>query len=210
MGRRLLYTATCWLLFQAPMFGQPNWAAVVSLLEKSTVYIETAGGGGCTGFVINTLVKDKQTVSYVATAAHCDGTTLFADQTPAAVVFKDTKKDLMVLEVEDLHRPSLRLATDDPKIGEAVASYGFGYAWERPMFRIAHVADDNTYIHEHNIGGPFFLLDAAFVGGQSGGPGVNASGDVVMMVQRASDRVGLGVGAKTIRQKIGRYFARVP
>jgi S1-C subfamily serine protease len=208
MGRRVLFSMVCVMCFQAPMFGtQIDWVSVVTALAKSTVYIETADGG-CTGFVINSLVRDNEKVTHIATAAHCDGKELYADQSPAKVVFKDTKKDLMVLQVDDLERPALRLALEDPKIGETVASYGFGYAWERPMFRLAHIADDATYIHEEGIGGPFFMLDAAFVGGQSGGPCVNAAGEVVMIVQRASDRVGLGVGAETIKSKIGRFFAK--
>lgn len=207
MGRRVLYFSVCFLVFQAPMFAQTDWASIVALLAKSTVYLESADGS-CTGFVINTLEKDGKKLTHIATAAHCDGKDLYADQTPTKVIFKDNKKDLMVLQVDDLERPALRLALEDPKIGETVASYGFGYAWERPMFRLAHIADDETYIHEDGVGGPFFMLDAAFVGGQSGGPCVNAKGEVVMIVQRASDRVGLGVGAKTIHSKIGRFFAK--
>jgi S1-C subfamily serine protease len=211
MGRWVLYFSVCGMIFQAPAFSftQPDWAAIVVLLERSVVYIQTAEGG-CSGFVINdVVVKDKDDRDYIATAAHCDGTALYADNVPAKVIFKDTKKDLMVLEVDDLKRPALKLATQDPRIGDAVGSYGFGYAWERPMFRLAHIADDKTYVPEGDIGGPFFMLDAAFVGGQSGGPCVNAAGEVVLMVQLASDRVGLGVGAATIKSKIGRFFAGV-
>ncbi len=52
------------------------------------------------------------------------------------------------------------------------------------------------------------VTDAAFVSGQSGGPCVNAAGEVVMMVQRGSSTVGLGVGAETIKNKAGRYFQK--
>jgi S1-C subfamily serine protease len=208
-GRWVRFFSVWVLIFQAPIFGiVTDWSAVVDLLTKSTVYLETKAGGGCTGFVINSLEREKQTKTILLSAAHCDGDGLYADQTPAKVLFKDTKKDLMVLEVDDLERPALKLATRDPKVGELVASYGYGYALERPMFRVAHISDDKTYIHEDNVGGPFFVLDAAFVGGQSGGPVVNAAGDVVMIVQRASDRVGLGVGADIIKQKTGRFWTK--
>jgi S1-C subfamily serine protease len=46
------------------------------------------------------------------------------------------------------------------------------------------------------------------VPGMSGGPVVDASGQVVMIVQLASDRVGLGIGAESIRAKVGRFFAK--
>jgi S1-C subfamily serine protease len=203
--RRVLFTLVCVVIFQAPMFGQ-DWTTAVERLAKSTVYIEVKGGG-CTGFVINTrLDKDDEKKTIILTAAHCDGEQLYADQTPAKVLFKDTKKDLMVLEVDDLDRPALRLATQDPAVGHLVASYGFGYSLERPMFRVAHVSDDKTYIPE--TGGPFYVIDAAFVPGMSGGAVVNVAGEVVMIVQMASDRVGLGIGAEAIKSKVGRFFAK--
>jgi hypothetical protein len=139
-----------------------DWSGVADTLSKSVVYIESKGGS-CTGFVINAKAtnKDKEDVDYILTAAHCEGAELYADQTAAHVLWKDTKKDLMVLEVANLDRPALKLAKDNPKIGEDVASYGYGWGLERPMFRTAHVSD-------------------------GGG-------------------VGIGVGAETMKSKIGRY-----
>jgi S1-C subfamily serine protease len=52
-------------------------------------------------------------------------------------------------------------------------------------------------------------VDAAFVGGMSGGPLVNARGEVVMIVQMASDRIGLGRGIEQIRDRVGRYWGKV-
>jgi hypothetical protein len=37
---------------------------------------------------------------------------------------------------------------------------------------------------------------------------VNEAGEVVMMVQRGTQSVGIGVGAETIRSKVGRYFGK--
>jgi S1-C subfamily serine protease len=203
--RRVVFTVVCVTIFQAPMFGQ-DWSAAVALLAKSTVYIETKGGG-CTGFVINTITdKDDDKKTRILTAAHCEGPEMYADQTPTKVLFKDTKKDLLVLEVDDLERPALRLAATDPVVGSLVASFGYGYSLERPMFRVAHISDDKTYIPD--TGGPYYVIDAAFVAGMSGGPVVNAAGEVVMIVQMASDRVGLGIGADEIRRKVGRFFAK--
>lgn len=205
--RRAVFAAVCVVVFQAPMFAQStDWAAAVAMLARSTVYIETKGGG-CTGFVIATVVnKDDEKKTRILTAAHCEGPEMYADQVPTTVLYKDTKKDLMVLEVDDLERPALKLAASDPQMGDLVASYGYGYALERPMFRVAHISDDKTYLPEQ--GGPYFVIDAAFVPGMSGGPVVNAAGEVVMIVQMASDRVGLGIGAETIKSKVGRFFAK--
>jgi S1-C subfamily serine protease len=186
-----------------------DWTPVADKLSKSVVYIESKGGS-CTGFVVHSDAKgkDKEDVDYVLTAAHCDGDELYVDQTVARTLWKDTKKDLMVLEVSDLGRPALRLAKANPKIGDEVASYGYGWGLERPMFRTGHVSDDNTYIPESGIGGPFMVIDAQFVSGQSGGPVVNAAGEVVLMVQRGGQGVGLGVGVEVMRSKAGRYVEK--
>jgi hypothetical protein len=102
------------------------------------------------------------------------------------------------------------LAEHNPKIGEEIASYGYGFALERPMFRTAHVADDKTYIPEDGIGGPLIVIDAQYVGGQSGGPCVNTAGEVVSIVQRGGPGVGIGIGVETIKGKIGRYLPKKP
>lgn len=192
-------------------FPPPDaWAPTAALLSKSVVYLESKAGS-CTGFVVhaNARGKEKEDVDYILTAAHCEGEELFADQTVTRVLWKDTKKDLMVLEVADLGRPALRLAKENPKVGDEVASFGYGWGLERPMFRTAHVSDDNTYIPEGGIGGPFIVIDAQFVSGQSGGPVVNHAGEVVMMVQRGGQGVGIGVGAEIMRGKMGRYLEPV-
>lgn len=196
------------LLVLWALVGGTDWHAAGEQLAKSTVFIESHGGS-CTGFVINTTAKhDKEDVDYVLTAAHCDGEGLLVDQTPAITVAKDNKKDLLVVAIARSGKPALRLAKDNPKQGDEVASLGYGYGLERPMLRVTHIADDNTYIPEDGIGGPLMITDAAFVGGQSGGPVVNAAGEVVMIVQRGTGTVGIGVGAETIRSKVGRYFEK--
>ncbi len=186
-----------------------DWTTTAGKLAKSVVYIETTQGS-CTGFVINgeAVNKDKEHVSWILTAAHCDGPELYADQTSAKVLWKDTKKDLLVLETSDLNRPALLIAKDNPKIGDDLASYGYGWGLERPMFRAAHVSDDKTYIPEDGIGGPLIVIDAQYVPGMSGGPVVNVAGEVVSIVQRGGQGVGIGVGAETLRDKVGRYLQK--
>jgi S1-C subfamily serine protease len=179
--------------------GQTDWSSVIQRAEKSVMFVES----GCTAFVIDTVRK------YVLTAAHCDsGKDMWIDRVKATVVARDGQKDLMVLEVPHLDpsRPALKLAKN-PTRGQNVMSIGYGMALERPFFRIAHVSDDAVYIPNVE-GGPYIGLDAAFVGGQSGGPVVDHNGNVVMIVQRASNTVGIGVGADTIRDRIGRFFGK--
>lgn len=186
-----------------------DWATVAKTASPSVVYVETKDGS-CTGFVINADAhnKDKEDVDYLLTAAHCDGEGIYADQASAKVLAKDTKKDLLVLEVPDLNKPALPIAKENPKRGDEVMSYGYGYGLERPMLRVAHIADDQTYIPEDGIGGPLMVTDAAFVPGMSGGPIINSAGEVVMIVQRGTGTVGIGVGAEVIRSKVGRWLGK--
>lgn len=200
--------AFCGLPYATRVQGA-DWAGLVKELQKSVVAIERDGNGtSCTGFVINSRIrKDDNDLTYVLTAAHCEAVKLWADQAEAKVVAKNTDKDLLVLSVDRLDRPALKLAQDNPKVGDQVASLGYGMGLEKPLFRIAHVSAE-TYIPYEGIGGPIFFLDGAYVGGQSGGPTVNVLGEVVMIVQRSTPATGIGVGAETIRSRVGRYWEK--
>lgn len=196
---------------QAPT-GPLTWSAIHANLSKSSVFLTTESGT-CTAFVVNSKATDtingkERNVDYLLTAAHCDGGKMYVDNRPAEVVAKDVKKDLMVVRVEDLDRPAVKLAKENPKVGDEVASLGYGYGFERPMFRVAHIADDDTYIAEQGIGGPFMTIDASFVPGQSGGPVVNRAGELVMVVQMGTQIAGFGVGAEVVKDKMNRYFEK--
>lgn len=209
--KRLLSSILALSLFFAPVptFAEANWTAIAKQIQRSVVYLESADGA-CTAFVINSSAKgkDDEDVDYVLTAAHCEGKDMYVDQTPVTIKSKDTKKDLMVLEVPDLDRPAIGLAKENPKQGEEVMSFGYGYALDRPLARVTHISDDNTYIPTGGIGGPLMVTDVGFVSGQSGGPVVDTAGNVVMIVQMGNPYVGIGVGAETIKSKVGKYFER--
>lgn len=179
---------------------------VVKQVEKAVVFAAVGDSGGCTAFVIN------QEKHYLLTAGHCypghDGV-LWVDSVPAKVVYLDTKRDLMVVQAPDIDpsRTALKLAAKNPTIGQEVMSVGYGYALERPFFRQTHVQDDKMALPGVD-GGPFISTDSSFVPGQSGGPVVNTAGEVVLIVQRGDGgTTGIGVGAETIRERVGRFFA---
>jgi S1-C subfamily serine protease len=187
--------------------GEP-WAEIVKKVSQAVVYIETEVGDekkSCTGFVID---AKRQ---YVVSAAHCDAAkdgTLWVDRVKGKVISKDTKKDLLVIQVPDLDtHTALLLAASDPDIQEEVLSIGYGYGLERPFYRRANISD--THVEAPDLpGGPFIAIDAPFQPGQSGGPVVNANGEVVMIVQQANMTTGIGVGAKTLKDRTGRFWAK--
>jgi len=65
----------------------------------------------------------------------------------------------------------------------------------------------NVDIDMEGLSGPFIMIDSEFIGGQSGGPVVNLAGELVMIVQRGADGLGIGIGAETIKARVGRYFS---
>ena len=213
MARVFLPVLGCIVLGLGARTHAADWTVLVKDLAKSVVAIEINDNGtSCTGFVINAKAKgkkDDEDLDYVLTAAHCEAEKMWADQAEAKVIAKNKEKDLLVLAIDDSGRPALKLAADNPKVGEEVGSFGYGYGLERPMLRLTHIAAE-TYIPYEGIGGPLFLTDATFVPGQSGGAVVNAAGEVVMIVQRGTESVGIGVGADTIRSKVGKFWEKTP
>jgi S1-C subfamily serine protease len=194
----------CALLVASTAFAA-DWLAVAKTIRESIVEISIGEKGACTGGVIDD-ARDN-----VLTAAHCDNTEsgkdLFVDGKPAKVKFKDIKTDLMVLFVDGIDRPALSLAKHDPEVGEEIASYGFGWNLEKPLFRVGHISVESIalegYERAQRLG-----IDASFVGGQSGGPVINAAGEIVMVVQLTNPEAGWGVGAEVIADKVGKYFTK--
>lgn len=185
------------LIVMPSLASAQEWGKTIAMVKESIVNIESKDGR-CTGFVID---NDKD---LVMTAAHCDGEAMYVDLAPAKVIAKDVKNDLLIVKVEGLDRPALKFAAKNPAIGEQVASYGFGWGWERPIFRMTHVSDTMMTIPELE-GGPWVVLDTELIPGQSGGAIFNVAGEVVSIVQRTSNGMGLGVGVEVIRAKLGRY-----
>lgn len=206
--RRWLLLALALLATSPLLSASPDtWAPIAARTLKSIVEVENTQGR-CTGFVIDPAHGDKGKTDLIMTAAHCDGDELFADRSPAKVISKDTKHDFLIVEVSDTDRPALSLAATNPLPGDEALSYGYGYGLDRPLLRVAHISDDSTYIPEGGIGGPFLVTDVSFVSGMSGGPVVNAAGEVVMIVQLGNAYVGLGRGAELIKDRVGKYFAK--
>lgn len=202
---RTLSTLVLALVMFTPLHATNSWSVVAEKTEKSLAFLQVADEGSCTAFSIN----EKE--NYVLTANHCfgrdtEGKDLLVDNTPAKLVARDQKRDLMVLLVKGLDKPAIHLAKANPKVGDEMASYGYGYALSKPLFRTTHASAIDVDEFPNVI-----VTDSDFTPGQSGGPVVNEDGDLVMIVQ-AGDGHGLGIGrgVEDIKKSVGRYFEDKP
>jgi S1-C subfamily serine protease len=202
--RRVLFVMVCVLIFQAPMFGAEPWHLVVKrLLEKSVVQLSA----NCSGFVVN------EPEDYVLTARHCGpdnpADPLVVDSIPGKIVYTDVHKDLVVVHVPGLDKPALRFASTAPQYGQELASFGYGGGYETPMLRRAYIAQPKALVPDAGPG-EWVMVDAGFVGGQSGAPAVNPEGEVVMIVQMSSQLMGIGRSADLIKDRVGKYLQKFP
>src|SRR5262249_27080378 len=101
-------------------------------------------------------------------------------------------------------RPILALAKNDAVVGEEVASYGYGYGLDQPLARIAHVSARNVDYQ----GITYTMLDSPVIRSQSGGPVLNATGEIAMVVIGTNDVAALAMPASQIRKHIGRFISR--
>lgn len=199
------FLAAALLSFSAVLSANSVWTPVAAKVQESLVFLEMSDANGeavgaCSGFMIDSVKH------HILTAGHCDAPKILVDGTPAFKIFKDERKDLMVLRAYNVDRPSLKLAPKGPDVGDEIASMGFGFALEQPMFRIAHVS--STRIEIEDLSGPFIMLDANVIPGMSGGPIVNQLGQVEAIVQRGGDGLSIGVGADTIKDRTGRFWGQ--
>lgn len=201
--KHLLAAFLAVFLLLSPASAQQNpdsWIEAAVKLRASVVKLV-----GCSGFVID---KERK---HILTAAHCQGEKeTLVDGSPTVVVNKDESYDLLVLRVSELDgdKIALPLAKENARVGELVASIGYGMSLEEPMFRTNAVS-----IHDVNIEsltGRWVVFERPFVGGQSGGPVVNSKGEIVSIVQMSNAYTGIGRPVKILKDKVGRYFTRTP
>jgi serine protease Do len=201
--RKLIAVFLMLLTFAVPATASFDpWQAVAKKGTDAAVRV-LSSDGKCTGFVVDTVKK------YVQSAAHCySDEKIWVDNVLAVPIALDEEKDLMILEVKNLDptKPSLRLAPKNPEIMQEVVSVGFGYGTPRVQVRSAKVSD-NAFIMT-GLNGPFIAVNVSFTPGQSGGPVLGINGEVVSIVQRGDGgTLGIGVGAETIRDSMGRFWS---
>lgn len=215
MLRSLLSAILATTLLVTPAIAKDR-SELASKLRTSTrqLTLWSAGeiAGYCTAFSIND-AKD-----YFATAAHCvkGADYINIGGWNAYVIFVNYDADLAVAVVPDSGDiPALHLATE-VRQGEEIFNYGYGYAFPEPMFRAGYVSIvDAVLIPKGNVellvgvNEHFTLADFAIIPGQSGGPIVDARGDLVTMNQISRENVvGAGRVLSEITALMGKYFEK--
>ena len=143
----------------------------IDLLARSVVALQHESGKiYCSGFVIK---KDT-----VQTAYHClmatDGT-LKVDGGPAEILYADRLMDSAVLAVKTGTRKPLRAAANRPLPGEDVWAMGHAVGLKKVTTMQAKVLDKDNHDRK------YIVTEPKVIPGMSGGPVLNASGEVVGM-----------------------------
>lgn len=139
------------------------------------------------------------------TADHCavngEGQEIEVVTTPAgiyAVIARDHVHDLTAIWTNPSTDPSLRISKTSVRLGQPLASVGYGGGSTTPFFTFNVVSNPRMTIHV----GPFaingMIMYGGFVNGMSGGPILNQAGEVVGVVKATGPPHGMyqdiGVG----------------
>ena len=158
---------------------------VMNPFTGQVVEVDTA----CSGFVIN------QKRGYVLTASHClnEGTTeqltIKGVKGPVWLILNSPELDIAVIATT-MNKPAVRPSRQVVSQGQMVGALGFGYGFQRPLFRGGYVSNTGVDV-DPEIPGLWALFDGPFIGGMSGGPVFNHKGEIVGVVQMSNEIMGL-------------------
>ncbi len=131
----------------------------------------------------------------------------------ATLVAADPPQDLALLKIEATNLPVATIAAaDDIRVGEPVIAIGFALALDGGPSVTSGVVSalDRTLVTESGALGGLVQTDAAISSGNSGGPLVNAEGEVIGIntavatgnEMRAVSNVGFAISARTLLGRI--------
>lgn len=192
MRRSFLSTFLLAFFLLTPSIGQTfNWTEAAAKVNKSVIRL-TIGNeeGSCTAFSIN------EKAHFFMSAAHCASVNgVFESATHARLepVWYSEEMDVMVLMGSELSRPALKAAKSDPVVGNDIMAVGYGWGFDKPLFRAGHVSQMYLGLYDLFPGQEFLVTDFVIIPGMSGGPIVNTKSEVVSVNQLGdSSTIGLG------------------
>lgn len=184
--------------------------SVPRLRENGTERREVGGGSGffvsADGYIVtNRHVVEDESADY--TVFTNDG-----KQYPASVIARDSALDLAIIKIEGVDFPFLPFGDSDTlEVGQSVIAIGNALAEFRNTVSVGVVSGLSRSIVASDMQGQTELLDqliqtdAAVNQGNSGGPLLNLSGEVigisVAMASRA-ENIGFALGANSVKSVV--------
>lgn len=168
-----IWTVVMLVVYGLQTFAQTNWATAVHGLDTRVIRLEMAFEDGrhgiCSAGVLNA------EAGYAITAQHCvDGklVAMTARDRHAEVVRQNKILDLAVIRGDLTGLVNFLLAAKAPIVGSDIAILGYAWGSKRLHMQFGRVSlpldDDGSLV-----------IDAMAIGGDSGGPTINAAGELV-------------------------------
>jgi hypothetical protein len=173
-SRSLISLAAGLVLLAGTAWGQPDLSGALARVSDSVFTIKTDKGLG-TGFVVSPGGEALTCRHVVADASQLSITLADGSTTTAEVVASDPDRDLALLKLERTGLPSVTFgSSDDLKAGADVAAVGAPLGLENSVTK-GVVSNPSREIN----GKHYLQISAQLNPGNSGGPVINAKGEVV-------------------------------
>jgi putative serine protease PepD len=201
-----------------PGTGGIDVAAVVDAVGPSVVTVNSLNDGrvfGTGSGVILTSDGEIVTNAHVVDGAEAVRVRLDGETEPreADVLALDASNDLALLRIDATGLPAATIAApDDVAVGEPVVAIGFALALDGGASVTTGVVSalERTLITEMGALGGLIQTDAAISSGNSGGPLVNATGEVIGIntavatgnASRSASNIGFAISARILLSEI--------
>lgn len=210
---RLVWLGLCLSLIAKPLPAQSP--EVIEKAEKAVVRIEVTtaeGKGQGSGFVVESSGVVLTNCHVIENAT--EATAVFPSGKTAKIIgirLIDPKRDIAVLRIDGSGFDTLTLADKTPRKGESVTALGspLGLSFTVTRGIVSAVRGGEEMQRDAGIEeaeGTWLQVDAALSPGNSGGPMISETGEVVAMSTLASKQgaqnVNFGISAADIRQAI--------
>ena len=206
--RRVLYTMVLVVVFQFPGMAQwsaPDWATVIKPAFKQVMRLEILREDAespkvCTLAVINKAAGWGLTAAHCVTKPQAQGISITANGRHAEVVRVNDLLDLAVVKVSVRGEEQFALADETPVPGTPVAIVGYAFGDPDVLFQFGYIAQTK------NSATKLVMLNVDVLGGDSGGPCIDAKGRLVAIQSRVYPWYSSGLGASATIEQI-REFA---
>lgn len=195
-GILLLTVVMTLLLSLAMVCAQPDMSAAIARVNEAVITLETKKGIG-TGFVVNPEGEALTCNHVVAGAKEIKVTLANETEATAQVVARDESRDLALLKLDRTGLPAVVFTpAAQLRPGATVVAVGAPFGLENSVTQGVVSA-----VGREIKGQEYLQIDAALNEGNSGGPVINAEGEVVGVatsVVAEADNVGFALPSEAV------------